>query len=223
MAKDDSAQCQSAYLRSSMGIVDSRIPIITIFLAACYSGCVPAELRYAARQTPPELLAQPWQAPCALELTQAVRRRTNIVEAGDEVDIAVNGGHDTADAIRITALVDEDGTVAVPKLGRIRIAATAPRSTENVIVQTCFERGLSERPVVQVTLRQVRQEQITVLGGVTRPGVYTLPRDRNDLVSALAAAGGLARNAGDTIVSPAGPGGGVSCRLRQFRHRLRSP
>jgi protein involved in polysaccharide export with SLBB domain len=200
MSKDFSAQWRSSCPRSSRDIVVSRIPIITILLTACYSGCVPAELRYAARQTPPELLAQWWQAPCALELPQAGRRRTNSVEAGDEVDIAVNSGHDTADAIRLTALVDEDGTVAVPKLGRIPIAGSAPRSTENVIVQACYERGLSERPVVQVTLRQVRQEQITVLGGVTRPGVYTLPRDRNDLVSALAAAGGLARNAGETIV-----------------------
>lgn len=178
----------------------SSFPVITFLLTACYSGCAPAELRYAARQTPPELLAQPWQAPCALELAQAVRRRTNVVEVGDEVDIAVTGEHDSADAIRITSLVDEDGTVAVPKLGRIRIAGAVPRSAENAIVQTCFERGMSERPVVQVALRQVRQEQISVLGGVTRPGVYTLPRDRNDLVSALAAAGGLARSAGDTIV-----------------------
>lgn len=194
-----------------MGIVVSGIPVITILLAACNSGCATAEPRYAARQTPPELLARPWQAPCALELTQAVRCRTDVVEAGDEIDIAVKSGHDTADATRITSIVDEDGTVAVPKLGRIRIAGTAPRSAENVIVQTCFEQGTSERPFVQVTLRRVRQQQITVLGGVTRPGIYALPRDRNDLVTALAAAGGLARNAGDTIViqraslSPASP------------------
>ena len=211
MLKDDSAECQSSCPRSSMGIVISGIPVITFLLAACNSGCSTAELRYAARQTPPELLAQPWQAPCALELTQAVRRRPDVVEAGDEIDIVVTTGHDSADATRITSLVDEDGTVAVPKLGRIRVAGTAPRTAENEIVQTCFERGLSERPFVQVAFRRVRQEQITVLGGVTRPGVYTLPRDRNDLVSALAAAGGLARNAGDKIViqraslSPASP------------------
>jgi protein involved in polysaccharide export with SLBB domain len=200
MPKDGSANCKSSCPQSDMGVVVSGIRVLSILLIACHFGCATAELRYAARQTPPELLAPAWQAPCALELTQAARRRPNVVEAGDEIDIAVTTGHDTADATRITAIVDEDGTVAVPKLGRIRIAGTVPRSAENVIVQTCFERKSSEPPFVQVSLRRVRQEQVTVLGGVTRPGVYMLPRDRNDLVSALAAAGGLARNAGDTIV-----------------------
>lgn len=59
-------------------------------------------------------------------------------------------------------------------------------------------------------MKRVRQQQINVLGGVTRPGVCTLARDHCDLVSALAAAGGLARNAGEKIVIQRAPGAAAS-------------
>lgn len=176
---------------------------IFCFLAIVISGtgCASTEQRFAAKQVPAELLAQAWQAPYSLDLPQAVlRRRSNVLERGDEVEIAVTTGHDPRDAIRSTSIVDDDGTVRVPQIGRMRIAGAEPQTVESAIVQTCYERGVPTKPLVEVTLKRVRQQQITVLGGVTRPGVCTLSRDRSDLVSALAAAGGLARNAGDKIV-----------------------
>jgi polysaccharide export outer membrane protein len=53
---------------------------------------------------------------------------------------------------------------------------------------------------VQVTLQQPRQNRITVLGAVDRPGSCSVPRDNCDLVTVLAAAGGLNREAGERIV-----------------------
>jgi polysaccharide biosynthesis/export protein len=176
----------------------------------CVAGCASAEPRFAARQIPAELLVQTWQAPCSLDLPQsALHRGSNVVEPGDEVVLAVTTAQDTANVTRVTSIVDDDGTVVVPQLGRMMIAGTAPRTVEKAIVQTCYDRGVPTRPFVEVTLKRVRQHQITVLGGVTRPGVCTLSRDRSDLVSALAAAGGLAKNAGDKILIQRPPSSAV--------------
>ncbi len=176
-------------------------------MVACLAGCASAEPRFVARQAPAALLTGTWQAPCSLDLPQApLHRRSNVLEPGDEVEVAVTTGRDAVEIARVTSIIDDEGTVVVPRIGRMTIAGAAPRTVENAIVRTCYERGIPTQPLVEVTLKRVRQQQITVLGGVTRPGVCTLSRDRSDLVSVLAAAGGLARNAGDKIVIQRPPG-----------------
>ena len=158
------------------------------------AGCASTEQRFAAKQVPAELLAQTWQAPYSLDLPQAaLHRRPNVLERGDEVEVAVTTGHDARDVIRSNF-----------NRGRRWYRASATnRKNKNCwgqslkrlkrrSFQTCYERGIPTQPLVEVTLKRVRQQQITVLGGVTRPGVCTLPRDRSDLVSAFAVAGGLA-------------------------------
>ena len=98
-------------------------------------------------------------------------------------------------------LIDDDGTVAPAAVsGRIAVAGAPPRIVEQKIIQTCFERGIPHQPSVQVTLKRMRQQQITVIGGVERPGIYTMPRNSCDLVSVLATAGGLSRKAGEKII-----------------------
>ena len=201
--------------KSRVSPTPGPIVLLAIFqvlaIVICVAGCAAAEPRYAARQVPVELLAQTWQAPCSLDLPQtALHRRSTVLEPGDEVEVAVDTVHDARDATRLTSIVDDDGTVVVPQLGRMTIAGAAPRKVETAIVQTCFDRGIPTKPLVEVTLKRVRQQQITVLGGVTRPGVCTLPRDRSDLVSALAAAGGLARNAGEKIVIQRPPNSAIN-------------
>ncbi len=208
--KDASDKSNLPALLSAGPIAHAAI-LHLLALVTCVAGCASAETRFAARQAPKDLLAQTWQAPCSLDLPQApIHRRLNVVERGDEVEVAITTGRDAADVTRITSIVDDEGTVVVPKLGRITIAGAAPRFIEQSIVQTCYERGIPTQPLVEVKLKRVRQQQITVLGGVTRPGVCTMSRDRSDLVSALAAAGGLARNAGDKIVIQRSPDSATS-------------
>jgi polysaccharide export outer membrane protein len=72
--------------------------------------------------------------------------------------------------------------------------------SHQAVVQACYREGVSQNPLVQVSLEKPRQHRIIVNGAVGHPGVYTLPRQSSDLVSALAAAGGLSRDAGEKII-----------------------
>ena len=99
-----------------------------------------------------------------------------------------------------TRTVAADGTVELPVLGRIPVAGVTSDASHQAVVQACYREGVTEKPLVQVSLEKPRQHRVIINGAVSRPGVYTLSRESSDLVSALAAAGGLSREAGDKIV-----------------------
>ena len=165
------------------------------------AGCATTEHRFAAKELPSELQAQPWHAPCAMDLSAGVAdHRPPKFDSGDEVEILVATGLKQSDIIRLKTTVARDGTVELPELGRIRIAGQTPEVARQAVVQACHHVGASQTPVVQISLQQPRQQSITVTGAVQHPGNYTLPRQSSDLVSALAAAGGVARDAGTKIV-----------------------
>jgi polysaccharide export outer membrane protein len=168
--------------------------------ASIVAGCATAEHRYSVHDLPPELVAKRWQAPCAVHLSHAAaRKRADTIEHGDTVEVMLASGMRPADVTRITTTVADDGTVALPMLGRVQVAGIPPESAQEAVIQACHETGVKGPPSVQVTLQQPRQNRITVAGAVERPGVYQLSRDASDVVSAIAAAGGLRRDAAERI------------------------
>ena len=71
----------------------------------------------------------------------------------------------------------------------------ASRNITNLAIQ----RGMYLNPLVTVEIESKAVNRVTVLGAVEEPGVHELPRGGSDLVSALAAAGGLNKEAGTEI------------------------
>ena len=165
------------------------------------SGCATAETRYTPKDLPVELQASRWQAPCTVDLTPSPTvRRASHIESGDEVEVLVATGLHSSQMARIHTEVAADGTVELPVLGRIPVAGVTSDASHQAVVQACYREGVTEKPLVQVSLEKPRQHRVIINGAVSRPGVYTLSRESSDLVSALAAAGGLSREAGDKIV-----------------------
>jgi polysaccharide export outer membrane protein len=165
------------------------------------AGCAATETRYTAKQLPLELQGRPWQAPCTVDLSPSVaERRSPKFESGDEVEVLVAVGINSSQMTRIRTTVAGDGTIELPVLGRIPVAGVTSEASHQAVVQACYREGVSQTPLVQVTLQKPRQHRIVVNGAVGHPGIYTLPRQSSDLVSALAAAGGLSRDAGAKIV-----------------------
>ncbi|HXY35181.1 MAG TPA: SLBB domain-containing protein [Planctomycetaceae bacterium] len=168
-------------------------------LAGLSAGCA-TEHPYLAAQLPRELQASRWQAPCTIDLASgAAEHSVPKFDAGDEVEVLVANGLNTSEITRIRTTVGRDGTVELPLLGKIPVVGTTDESAKAAVRQACHQQGVAQPPLVQVSLVQPRQHRITVTGAVQKPGVYTLPRQSSNLVSALAAAGGLSREAGTTI------------------------
>jgi polysaccharide export outer membrane protein len=163
-------------------------------------GCTAVEHPYLASQLPRELQAARWQAPCSIDVAaNAVEQTPPKFDAGDEVEVLIAAGLNSKDITRLRTTVGRDGSVELPSAGKIQLAGATPESAQAAVLQACHQQGVAQSSVVQVSLVQPRQHRITVTGAVQHPGVYTLPRQSSNLVSALAAAGGLSREAGTVI------------------------
>src|SRR5579863_700251 len=80
------------------------------------AGCAATEHRFAAKELPSELQAEPWHAPCAMDLSAGVAdQRPPKFDWGDEVEILVATGLKSSDIIRLKTTVARDGTVELPE------------------------------------------------------------------------------------------------------------
>jgi polysaccharide export outer membrane protein len=197
----DPGQCRNLFacarrcFRNCAIVLSATLRLVTI------SGCAATETRYAPKDLPVELQASRWQAPCTVDLTPSSgARRPTHIESGDQVEVLVATGFNTSQMARIHTTVAADGTVELPVLGRIPVAGVTPDASHQAVVQACYREGVSGKPLVQVSLEKPREHRVIIHGAVSRPGVYTLSRENSDLVSALAAAGGLSKEAGEKIV-----------------------
>lgn len=92
----------------------------------------------------------------------------------------------------IPYLVDSEGCIDMPGLGRIHVEGMRRTDLVNHITKLLTERGLVKDPVVSVSFQNYR---VTVLGEVHNPGTYTMPSERVTILQALGMAGDLALQA----------------------------
>lgn len=85
-------------------------------------------------------------------------------------------------------LVDENGYIEFPVVGRIHVGGMTKAQVVEAIASAVYPRYLSERPSVDVRFRNFR---VSVLGEVKSPGVYRADNERMTLFEALATAGDL--------------------------------
>jgi polysaccharide biosynthesis/export protein len=196
--------------RAPRGGRKRALVLAAIVIGFCGAGCTLTEARFTPKDLPANLQATRWQAPCTVDLSPGRSAlMTAHFEAGDEVEVLVASGLNASQMTRFQTTVATDGTVELPILGRIPVAGegVTPETSRQAVVQACYREGVTQKPLVNVSLKKPRQNQIIVNGAVSHPGVYTLSRDNSDLVSALAAAGGLSREAGEKIVIQSRPKG----------------
>jgi polysaccharide export outer membrane protein len=93
-------------------------------------------------------------------------------------------------------LVDPDGYLSLPLVGRLKAAGLTAAELEKALVKAL--QGYFRRPQVSVTMTKFGSQPVTVLGAVSAPGVYQL-QGRKTLAEVLALAKGLTPEAGSTV------------------------
>jgi polysaccharide export outer membrane protein len=96
--------------------------------------------------------------------------------------------------------VSQAGTIAIPLVpARLHVAGFTEIQAKQAIADVLEANGLVSHPEVDVTVKEHRSRPITVVGAVSHPMVYQADHDVT-LLEALADAGGIANDAGDTII-----------------------
>ena len=96
--------------------------------------------------------------------------------------------------------VSQSGTISIPLVPtRLHIAGLSEAQAEQMIADVLQANGLVSHPEVGVTVKEHRSRPITIVGAVQHPMVYEADRSVT-LLEGLAEAGGIAADAGDTII-----------------------
>jgi len=88
----------------------------------------------------------------------------------------------------ITYIVDINGEISFPVLGKIKVAGLKKSELEKFIKSSIYPRYIKEDPMIIVRLLNYR---ISVLGDVGRPGMYSFSNERITIFEALTNAGDL--------------------------------
>jgi protein involved in polysaccharide export with SLBB domain len=118
------------------------------------------------------------------------------IGSGDLLDISVFDVPELTREVR----VNQSGTVSIPLVpARLHLAGLTEIQAEQKIADVLEANGLVTHPEVSVSVKEHRSRPITIVGAVQHPMVYEADRGVS-LLEALAEAGGIAPDAGDTII-----------------------
>ncbi len=130
-----------------------------------------------------------------------------LVGPQDELQITVFN----EDELTGTYMVDGDGSITFPLLGRVSVDGLTLREVQDEITRQLAD-GFLVNPQVSSQIEEYRRQSVYVLGEVGSPGIYRLSGSLN-LIEVLVQAGGVTAQAGNEIhiirstggETPAGP------------------
>lgn len=108
--------------------------------------------------------------------------------APNESTPSTNSGASTGNTLTIGYLVDENGDIKFPVLGKLHVEGMTKLQLSEMITKTLLEKKLLVDPIVTIRYLNFR---VSVIGEVARPGVYTVPNEKLSLSEAIAMAGDL--------------------------------
>lgn len=156
-------------------------------------------------------------------------RALDVIAPGDQLDIrvyeigislfagsqgpATTPGNDlAAHSERFqNVVVDSEGTINLPYLGRISVAGQSIASLERKLRANLA--GKSQRPEVLVNLSDSPRSSVTLLGNVRKPGRVLLTPSGEHLLDAIAGAGGTTEQSYDSVVRMTRAGKTIDVRL----------
>jgi len=173
---------------------------IVVACVALGSGCSRYRL-YRVGDLPPELVAAPTENVETVDLSRLATYAVSneLIDRGDVLDVTIVTNFGTLASTTTPVRVGEDGTGEVPLVGKVRLAGLELESAEQAIATAAIQSGVYRSPHVTVTMKRQRVSRVTVIGAVSEPGVYELPRGDSSLLAAIVAAGGLAEEAGPDV------------------------
>jgi polysaccharide export outer membrane protein len=92
-----------------------------------------------------------------------------------------------------TFQVEEDGSVALPALGRVPVAGLT-RVEAQKLVESLYKKELLKDPIIDLKIVNLK---VTILGEIKAQGNYVLTKDRTTLVELIGEAGGLTERANE--------------------------
>lgn len=112
-----------------------------------------------------------------------------ILRAEDVIEVMVFGNAD----VSRTVTIRPDGMISLPLIGEVAAAGLTPEQLRQQLSRLFA--SFVRNPQVTVIVREMHKVRVSVLGQVTRPGVYELAQGAT-VLDALATAQGLAPDAG---------------------------
>ncbi|MFD1952425.1 polysaccharide biosynthesis/export family protein [Sphingomonas arantia] len=97
-----------------------------------------------------------------------------------------------------TMVVDREGTIRLPYIGRLGVAGLTPFEVQRLIEQGL--KGKSQSPQALVSIKTNIANTVYVSGDVRRPGRLELSLGRERLLDAIAASGGSVGTSEDTLI-----------------------
>lgn len=125
------------------------------------------------------------------------------IGSGDVLSVTIADAPEFSGKFRVS----DSGMIDVPGLS-VPLTAEGETSTElaHTIGQTLVDAKQLRDPKVSVFIEEFHGRTVTVLGTVSKPGVYPL-QQRTTVIEALSLAGGLLPNAGNTVTIVRGRAG----------------
>lgn len=114
-----------------------------------------------------------------------------IVGVGDKFQLMLTGTTKVTSASSEEQMVQRDGTITIPNIGKLRIAGLTLDEAEIAVSQ--YLEKTSPGVLSFLSLTKLRDIDVILLGGVVSPGIFTLGGGSN-ILTALNVAGGIAEN-----------------------------
>lgn len=168
-------------------------------LALIGSGCQTAQ--YRAASLPNDMRASAVKGARQIHLPNlaSAGSRSSAISPGDLLDVRVMSGLEDSAPEPHVLQVSSRGEIDIPLVGPVRIAGLEAPDASRAISRAAIERGVYRNPNITLEVREQATHRITVLGAVEEPGVHELPVGASDVLSAIAAAGGLSPEAGTEV------------------------
>ena len=109
--------------------------------------------------------------------------------------------------------VSEDGSITLPLAGNIGLAGMTKDEVEKLIARVLIERNLVKNPQVSVFIKEYQSQVVSLIGAVTKPGIYQLV-GRVTLLDIISQAGGFKESASNEIFVLREGQGGAAATMR---------
>jgi polysaccharide biosynthesis/export protein len=119
-----------------------------------------------------------------------------IIGSGDVLTIQVFDIPELSGEVRVS----QTGSIGVPLVpGRLHVSGLTETQTQQKIAEVLEANGLVSHPQVTVSVKERKSKPITIVGAVVHPMVYQAEGPVT-LIEVLAEAGGIANDAGDSVI-----------------------
>jgi polysaccharide biosynthesis/export protein len=148
--------------------------------------------------------------PAHTDQAQSISASEILIGSGDLLEIRVFGVQDLTQEVRVSG----SGDITVPLIGTVHIAGLSQQQAEDFLAARFRDGGFLKDPHVSVFTKEYATQGVSVLGEVSKPGVYPLLGVRR-LFDVISMAGGLTDRAGRlvTITHRDDPANGVNIEI----------